>query len=213
LAYPQFNKTFEIYIDASRYQLGAVISQQNKPIAFYSKKLNKSQLNYTTTEKELLAIVETLREFRNILLGEKVVVYTDHKNLTYKAFNTERVMRWRLIIEEYGPTLQYVKGTTNIVADALIRLHLEPSLTLEANPAVLDTPFERSLAESFTYEQLSNEVPTKYKTIQREQQKDKQLLRLARKSDKLRIRTFHGGGKSFSLIFDQTQIAIPKSLP
>ena len=136
--------------------------------------MNKAQLNYTTTQKELLAIVETLREFRNILLGQKIVVYTDHKNLTYKVFNTERVMRWRLIIEEYGPTLQYVKGTTNIVADALSRLHLEPSLISEADPTVLDTPGERLLAESFTYERLANEVPTKYKTIQREKQKDKQ---------------------------------------
>ena len=67
------------------------------------------------------------------------------------------------------------------------------------------------LAESFTYERLANEVPTKYKTIQREQQKDKQLLQLARKSDNLRIRTFHGGGKSFSLICEQTQIVVPTS--
>ena len=155
---------------------------------------------------------ERLASGANILLGQKIVVYTDHKNLTYKVFNTERVMRWRLIIEEYGPTLKYVKGSTNIVADALSRLHLEPSLISEADPTVLDTPGERLLAESFTYERLANEVPTKYKTIQREQQKDKRLLQLARKSDNLRIRTFHGGGKSFSLICEQAQIVVPTSL-
>ena len=92
LRHPDFNKEFEIHTDASKYQLGAVISQNNKPIAFYSRKLNSAQLNYTTTERELLAIVETLKEFRNILLGQKIVVHTDHKNLTYKVFNTERVM-------------------------------------------------------------------------------------------------------------------------
>ena len=110
LRHADFNKPFEIHTDASKYQLGAVISQEGKPIAFYSRKLNSAQLNYTTTERELLAIVETLKEFRNILLGQEIIVWTDHQNLTYKTFNTERVMRWRMIAEQYGATLHYIKG-------------------------------------------------------------------------------------------------------
>ena len=92
-------------MDASKVQLGAIISQNNKPIAFYSRKLNPAQVNYTTTEWELLSIVETLKELRNILLGQQIKVYTDHKNLTYKCFNTKRVMRWRQILEELSPEL------------------------------------------------------------------------------------------------------------
>ena len=69
-------------MDASNLQLGAVISQNDKPIAFYSRKLNQAQTRYTTTEKELLAIVETLKEFINILLGQKINVHTHHKKLT-----------------------------------------------------------------------------------------------------------------------------------
>ena len=87
LAYPDFSKEFVIHTDASHLQLGAVISQDGKPIAFYSRKLNDAQTRYTTTERELLSIVETLKEFRNILLGHKIVVHTDHKNLTYKNFS------------------------------------------------------------------------------------------------------------------------------
>ena len=94
LAYPDFSQPFEIHMDASQMQLGAVISQNQKPIAFYSHKLNDAQTHYTMTEWELLAIVETLKEYRNILLGQKIIVYTDHKNLTFKNFNTECVMRW-----------------------------------------------------------------------------------------------------------------------
>ena len=66
LTYPNFNKTFEIHTDASKVQLGACISQEGKPVAFYSRKLNPAQTRYTTTERELLSIVETLKEFRNI---------------------------------------------------------------------------------------------------------------------------------------------------
>jgi hypothetical protein len=124
LTYPDFTTPFIIHTDASHSQLGAVISQDNKPIAFYSRKLNPAQTRYTTTERELLSIVETLKEFRNILLGQQIKVYTDHKNLTYVNFNVERVMRWRLIIEEYSPELIYLKGEHNIVADALSRLEL-----------------------------------------------------------------------------------------
>ena len=54
----------------------------------------------------------------------KIVVYMDHKSLTFKYFNTERVVYWRLIVEEYGPNLRYVKGENNMVADTLSRLDL-----------------------------------------------------------------------------------------
>ena len=85
--YPDFNASFEIHTDASKLQLGAVISQKGKPIAFYSRKMKGVQQNYNTTEKELLSIVETLREFCNILLGHQIILYTDHKNITYNFFN------------------------------------------------------------------------------------------------------------------------------
>ena len=67
MAYPDFSKPFEIYTDASARQLGAVITQNNRPIAFYSKKLNTAQQNYTVTDLELLSVVMTLKEFRNII--------------------------------------------------------------------------------------------------------------------------------------------------
>ena len=75
-------------------------------------------------ERELLSIVKTLKKYHNILLGHKIEVLTDHKNLVYKRFNTERVMCWRLILEEFGPTLTYIKGENNVVADTLSRLDL-----------------------------------------------------------------------------------------
>jgi RNase H-like domain found in reverse transcriptase len=111
-----------------------VISQDNNPIAFYSRKLKPEQTRYTTTERELLSIVETLKEFRNILLGQRIQIHTNHKNLTCKNFNTKRVMRWRLLLEEYGPELIYIKGENNIVADALSRLELVEEPTVEELP-------------------------------------------------------------------------------
>ena len=82
LVYPNFSKSFVIHTDAFKVQLGAVINQDNKPIAFYSRKLNPAQVCYTTIERELLSIEETLKELRNILLGQQIKVYTDRKNLT-----------------------------------------------------------------------------------------------------------------------------------
>ena len=122
---PWFQRGFEIHTDASKLQLGACISQKGEPVAFYSRKLLPAQTRYKTTEREWLSIVETLKEFRNILLGQRIKVHTDHVNLTYKAwFNSKRVMRWRLYIEEYSPDLQYINGTHNVVADALSRLDI-----------------------------------------------------------------------------------------
>ena len=112
LAFPDHNLPFVIETDASDVQLGAVIKQNDRPVA------------YTTIEKELLSIVETFREFRNILLGAKITVYTDHMNLTHKLseYSTQRVMRWRLLLEEFAPKFAYKAGPQNLVADALSRV-------------------------------------------------------------------------------------------
>ena len=124
LNYPDWSQPFEVHTDASDFQLGAVISQNNKPIAFFSRKLNSAQKNYTTTEKELLSIVECLKQFRNILFGYEIIVWSDHKNLVHAATVSEsqRVMRWRLLLEEFGPDIRHIAGVENIVADAISRL-------------------------------------------------------------------------------------------
>ena len=72
--------------------------------------MNSAQQNYTTTEKELVSILAYIKEFRNILLGNHITVYTEHKNVALKYFNTECVMRWHLILEEFIPEIKYIKG-------------------------------------------------------------------------------------------------------
>jgi len=86
---------------------------------FFSKKLNKYQLKYTVGGKEMLGVVEALKEFRTMVLGYPIEIHTDHKNwVTDKQINNAKVMRWRLFIERFAPTLHYVKGEENVVADA-----------------------------------------------------------------------------------------------
>ncbi len=129
MAYPDFSWAFEIYTDASSKQLGSVITQGNRPLAFFSRKLSAVQQKYSMTELELLAIVETLKEFKGMLWGQRSKVYTDHKNLIQDALglSSDRVYRWRLLLEEYGPEIVYIKDIHNTVADAISRLDHSPS--------------------------------------------------------------------------------------
>ena len=109
MSYPDWKLPFKVHTDASYKQLGAFIIQNNKTIDFFSRKLSKPQRNYTTTDKELLVIVECIKQSRGIIFGYEINVFSDHKNLVYAATLSEpqRVMPWRLILKKFGPTIQH----------------------------------------------------------------------------------------------------------
>lgn len=134
LQYPDFSKTFNLTTDASNYAVGSVLSQgetpNDLPIAYASRILNKSEVNYSTTEKELLAIVWSVKHFRPYLYGRKFRIITDHKPLTW-LMNVKdpgsRLVRWRLLLEEYDYEIIYKQGKLNQNADALSRIKPEES--------------------------------------------------------------------------------------
>jgi hypothetical protein len=130
LTYPDYSKVFEIYTDASSKQLGAVITQDNKPVAFFSQKLSDTQRKFSVTKNEVLVIVKTLEEFKGMQWGQQIKVLTDHANLMRDALGltSNQVYQWRLLLEEYGPKIIYIKGIHNTVADAIPWLEYDPSV-------------------------------------------------------------------------------------
>ncbi|GJT79719.1 reverse transcriptase domain-containing protein [Tanacetum coccineum] len=151
---PNWDQPFEIMCDASDYAIGAVLGQRIEkhfqPIHYASKTMTEAESNYTTTEKEMLAVVYAFEKFRSYLIMNKSVVYTDHSALKY-LFNKKdakaRLLRWVLLLQEFDFKVIDTKGAKNYAADHLSRLE-----NLYEN--VFDP---KEINETFPFETLNTE--------------------------------------------------------
>nr|GFA88909.1 reverse transcriptase domain-containing protein [Tanacetum cinerariifolium] len=126
---PNWDLPFELMCDASDFAIGAVLGQRHKkhfkPIHYASKTMNDAESNYTTTKKEMLAVVYAFEKFRSYLIMNKSIVHTDHsarKYLFVKKDAKARLLRWVLLLQEFDFKVLDTKGVENLVADHLSRL-------------------------------------------------------------------------------------------
>lgn len=128
LQYPDFseNNEFVLQTDASGTAIGSVLCNKDlRPVAYASRPLNKAELNYPVIQKELLAIVWSVKYFRPYLFGKSFTIMTDHKPLIYlfgMKDPSNRLVKFRIELEEYDYKIVYIKGKDNAVADALSRV-------------------------------------------------------------------------------------------
>ena len=164
---PDWSLPFEIMCDASDYAVGAVLGQrkEKKPYVIYyaSKTLNDTQINYSTTEKELLAVVFALDKFRSYLVGSSIVIFTDHAALKYlltKKDTKPRLLRWILLLQEFDLIIKDKKGVENVVADHLSRLNYE--IKEEPIPIKETFPDEQlfAITEAPWYADIANYLAT-----------------------------------------------------
>ena len=150
MATPEWDQGFEIMCDASDFSMGAVLGQIKEKIfrAIYyaSRTFNEAQENYSTTEKEMLAIVFACEKYRPYILGSHVIVHTDHAAIKYLMSKKEakpRLIRWVLLLQEFDMEIKDKRGCDNVIADHLSRV--------ERNKAEGE---EAGLTENFPGEQL-----------------------------------------------------------
>ena len=140
LAFPDTNKPYKLYTDASNYAIGAALVQESafgeRVIQYLSHQLNDTQQRWPIIEKEAHAIVYSIKKFRPYLLGSKFTVMTDHKPLKYLFSSpftaSAKIQRWAILLSEYGCDINFISGAKNRVADGLSRLPcLDPKVGKE----------------------------------------------------------------------------------
>ncbi|GKB89653.1 reverse transcriptase domain-containing protein [Tanacetum coccineum] len=149
LVAPDWDLPFEIMCDASDFAVGAVLGQRKtkhfQPIHYASKTMTEAQAHYTTTEKELLAVVYAFEKFRPYLVLSKSIVYTDHSALKYllaKQDAKPRLLRWILLLQEFDVVIHDKKGAENLATDHLSRLENPHQSELEKKEITETFPLE-----------------------------------------------------------------------
>jgi hypothetical protein len=160
---PDWSLSFEIMCDASDYAVGAVLGQtkdkKHHAIAYASKTLIGPQLNYATTEKELLAVVFAIDKFKSYLVRAKVIIYTDHAALKYlltKKDAKPRLIRWILLLQEFDLEIKDKKGVENSVADHLSIMQFENPQELPINDSLWDDMLYRIIRSNPWYANIVN---------------------------------------------------------
>ena len=143
LTFPDFSSTakpFVLQTDASSLGIGAVLEQDGKVVAYASRVLTKAEKSYSVIQQECLAIVYTLKQLRQYLLGCPFTLQTDHAPLQRLSNQKTKglLCRWALSLQEFDFNIEYRKGTANANADALSHCHLEPK-KLDVAATLLDT--------------------------------------------------------------------------
>ena len=142
--------------------------KNDKTLAFYMRKMNQAQQKYTTGEQELWSIVETFKSFENILLGQCIMVHTDHLNLLYKKLASNCLVQWCMLLEEYGPTFVHVKGEKKVVAEVLSRLDMEVC----SKDTISQEESNKELSYVTTEDMELEEFPMLPKIISKQQKKN-----------------------------------------
>ena len=146
LIVPKSSEGYVIYSDASMKELGCVLMQHGKVVAYASRQLKEYEKNYPTHGLELAAVVFALKIWRHYLYGEKTQIFTDHKSLKYFFTQNElnmRQRRWLELVKDYDVDIQYHPGKANVVADVLSRKTVH-SPTLITREVRVQREFERA---------------------------------------------------------------------
>ena len=175
---------FIIHTDASNYALGAVLMQGEKenqrPIEYASRLLLKAEQNYSTTEREALAVVWAVQKFRGYVEGGDITIQTDHQPLkwlfTLKS-PTGRLARWALLLQTFNLKFEYTPGKQNVIADTLSRPPFEGEEDIKACSVAIDLP--RIGASDFRIAQMAD--PDLNKIITSFEKDDENVLRLTEK--------------------------------
>lgn len=180
LAHPDPDRRYILTTDASQYAIAGILSQENdqgeeEVVTFISRTLKGAEINYFTTEKELLAIIWALKKLNSYLRGAKIVIRTDHQALTFlqkcKLTNT-RLTRWILTIQEYDYEIEYIRGTLNVAADVLSRYsceHNQPHPRME-NEVIIATMLAGKPSE---------DLKSKFKKLTELQDQDRHLRHIS----------------------------------
>jgi hypothetical protein len=166
---PNWHLPFEIMCDASDCAIGVVLGQskykKHYAISYTSKTLTRPQLNYATTEKELLAMVFAIKKFRSYLVSAKVIVYTDHAALKYlltKKDAKPHLIRWILLLQEFDLEIRDKKGVEISVADHLSRLQFKESTELPINDYMRDDTLLKVSTNDPWYANIVNYIVAGY---------------------------------------------------